>query len=105
MRMWGVNTKVMCRQHLLGEHLEMHMFLGALNGRSNIHGHINNQLIEVHNIKKRHDKLVKEMKRRGYNHKSVMVLNKKLVTVGFIDVKTNLKELKQRCKKCGVVQE
>ena len=26
MRMWMVNPRIMCRQHLLGEHVEIHMF-------------------------------------------------------------------------------
>ncbi len=30
MRMWMVDTKKLCRQHLLAEHSEMHMFAGAL---------------------------------------------------------------------------
>ena len=30
MRMWGVDPKQMCRQHLLGEHVELHMQAGAV---------------------------------------------------------------------------
>ena len=30
MRMWMVDPQIMCRQHLLGEHTEMHMFVGTL---------------------------------------------------------------------------
>lgn len=31
MRMWMVPPELMCRQHLLGEHVELHMFVGAIN--------------------------------------------------------------------------
>ena len=30
MRMWLVPPQLMCDQHLLGEHLEMHMFIGTI---------------------------------------------------------------------------
>jgi hypothetical protein len=30
MRMWMVPPKVMCRKHLLGEHVEIHMLAGSL---------------------------------------------------------------------------
>ena len=30
MRDWKVNPKLLCRQHLLGNHLEVHMFVGTL---------------------------------------------------------------------------
>ena len=30
MRMWLVNPALLCRQHLLGEHVEMHMFAGHI---------------------------------------------------------------------------
>ena len=35
MRMWMVDPKKMCRKHLLGEHVEIHMMVGTLlKGRS-----------------------------------------------------------------------
>jgi hypothetical protein len=70
MRMWMVNPKMMCRNHLLGEHLEIHMFLGTLRERKKIDGFINNNLLEPRSLFQRHDELVNEMQRRGYNHKS-----------------------------------
>jgi hypothetical protein len=30
MRMWMVNPRIMCGNHLLGEHLETHMFYGII---------------------------------------------------------------------------
>ena len=97
--MWNINPKKMCRKHLLGEHVEMHMFVGSLKKKRSIEGHINKGQIEIHNIKKRHDNLVKEMINRGYKHNSPLKFyskNKK----GKVNVKKNLEELKKRCKEC-----
>jgi hypothetical protein len=69
MRMWNVKTKTMCRQHLLGEHLEMHMFAGCLNKGINIEGYLNG-LVETDKLVERHRELVKEMRKRGYKHNS-----------------------------------
>ena len=36
MRMWNVDVTKMCNKHLLGEHVEMHMFVGIIiKGTSN----------------------------------------------------------------------
>jgi hypothetical protein len=72
MRMWMTNPKLMCRKHLLGEHLELHMFVGALKKKKNLYGYLNNNLFEPLSILSRHNSLVKEMRRRGYNHKTPM---------------------------------
>jgi len=88
----------MCRQHLLGEHVEMHMFAGTINEGKSIQGYLDNQLIEVHNIQKRHNKLVKEMKRRKMKHNSP--LNFKSEKIGYVDTELNELVLKERCKEC-----
>jgi hypothetical protein len=89
----------MCRQHLLGEHLEMHMFMGTINQGKSLAGYINNGLVEVHLIRARHDFLVKEMKARGYNHQSPLDCGL-LPRGGKISIAGNIKELKSRCKEC-----
>ena len=99
MRMWKVDPKLMCRQHLLGEHLEMHMFMGCIVNGSSIDGYIRNGLVEVHNIRKRHDELAEEMIGRGYNHKSPMSWEAN-IKVGVVDVTTNYIELLSRCSRC-----
>lgn len=105
MRMWNVNPKLLCTKHLLGEHVEMHMFKGSILKHKSIEGFLNNKLVNIGEIKLRHDKLVKEMKRRGMNHKSDMDKfdeGEKINTVNIID---NLKELKKRCKECRRLQD
>lgn len=103
MRMWNINPEIMCRKHLLGEHVEMHMFAGTIKMGKNIQGYLDNQLVETQNIKKRHELLVKEMKKRGYNHKSELKFKNNIIA-GFVDSEENLKELQRRCKECNKLQ-
>ena len=101
MRMWNIDPKKLCAQHLLGEHVEMHMLVGTLNKGKSVKGFIENKLIEVHNIKSRHDELVQEMNRRGYKHKSPLPEYDSYFA-GKVDKKESEKELKKRCDKCFV---
>ena len=89
----------MCRKHLLGEHVEMHMLVGSLNKGRSIEGFLKNDLIEVHNIDKRHDELVKEIINRGYNHKSPLPSYRKF-KAGKVNIKENIKDLTNRCPDC-----
>jgi hypothetical protein len=100
MRDWGVDPKFMCKKHLLGNHLELHMFLGCILKGKNIDGYIKSGFVEIHNIKSHHDRLVEEMKRRGYNHKSPLIVPHQLRILGEINKKKSLMELKERCKDC-----
>lgn len=38
MRHWLVRPELMCSKHLLGEHLECHMFLGSMRGNKSLDG-------------------------------------------------------------------
>lgn len=97
--MWNINSKKLCRQHLLGEHKELHQLVGSLNKKKSVLGHISKGQVEIHNIRKRHSELVKEMKRRGYSHKSPLPLFRKF-TAGKINIKQNEKDLSLRCPEC-----
>jgi len=91
----------MCRQHLLGEHVEIHMFIGTINRNKSVKGYLQKGLLEVHNLYARHADLVEEMKRRGYNHCSKVNEKWKFVEdVGAIDREKNVNELVNRCSKC-----
>lgn len=101
MRMWMVNPKVMCRQHLLGEHVEIHMFIGTINLQKKVDGYLEKGLLEIHNLYTRHKELVEEMKRRGYNHRSDVDEKWKYAKrLGEIDKIKNLKALSNRCSRC-----
>ena len=99
MRIWDIPASKLCRKHLLGEHVEMHMFAGCLKKGLSLQGYLSNQLVEIHNIKRRHDILAKEMKRRGYNHNSELAPNIN-INAGFVDSNANLAELRSRCPDC-----
>jgi len=99
--MWNVDVRKMCDKHLLGEHVEMHMFVGCLNKNKSINGYLEKGLVEVHNIKKRHDEISKEMLKRKINHKSPLNFNlKNNKKIGKVNKKQNEKELRKRCKNC-----
>jgi hypothetical protein len=68
--MWMVNPKIMCNQHLIGEHLELHMFIGSIKKNISMQGYLKNNLLEPNSLYARHNELVKEIIYRGMNHKS-----------------------------------
>lgn len=70
MRQWMVDPKYLCVKHLLGEHLEMHMFLGTIKKKISIKGYLENNLLEPMSIESRHNEIATEMTRRGMNHKT-----------------------------------
>jgi len=109
MRMWGVDPRIMCRQHLLGEHVEMHMLVGSLRKNISVQGYIDDGLVNLHHIRSRHDDLVTEMIRRGYNHNSPLpaylrYVRKYLNQMGKVDITANVRELASRCDECCKLQ-
>jgi len=70
MRMWMVPPSHMCNKHLVGEHVELHMFIGSLNKRIKMDGYIKNNCLEPLSLEKRHTHIVEEMKKRGMKHNS-----------------------------------
>ncbi|MFW6129814.1 MAG: pyrimidine dimer DNA glycosylase/endonuclease V [Atribacterota bacterium] len=69
-RMWMVNPKILCKDHLLGEHKEIHQLLGSLKKGHSIQGYLDKKIVEPQNIIQRHKEIVKEMENRDYNHNS-----------------------------------
>ncbi len=79
MRIWDISPKKLCNQHLLGEHRELHAIWSILlNDRKGYRSHPETKRWVGKNkaLFFRHQELVKEIKRRGYNHFSP--LDKKL---------------------------
>ena len=99
MRMWMIDPTMLCRKHLLGEHVELHMFVGTINKNKKLNGYRENGLVEVHNIKSRHAELVSEMKSRGMNHNSPLQ-KFKAFNFGFVDIDNSYNELLKRCTHC-----
>lgn len=103
MRMWGVDPRLMCRAHLLGEHVEMHMFAGCILKGKSIDGYIRSGLVDLDKISFRHDELAYEMERRGYSHCSPLP-EIGCQTGGRVDTRANLEELARRCRECAQLQ-
>ena len=99
MRMWMLPPSIMCRKHLLGEHVEMHMLVGTLQKGISVQGYIDNQLVELEHIRARHQELVEEMIERGYNHKSPLP-DYPEVSGGVVNREENLRDLANRCPDC-----
>lgn len=73
MRIWDLPPKLLCRQHLLGEHRELHAIWTIITKKKSGYSRHPETLRWVGKTKalyKRHEALVTEMTRRGYNHKS-----------------------------------
>lgn len=100
-RMWMLPTKILCRNHLLGEHKEIHQLVGALRkGRMNvIMGHVRLGQVQTRSIESRHNELVDEMLSRKYNHKSPLPDYPK-TDLGNVDLDANLIDLISRCSEC-----
>jgi len=105
MRMWLVDPTKMCRQHLLGEHVEMHMFLGSLRKGTSVAGYILKGQLDPFLVQKRHDELVQEMTRRGYRHFTPLIHRYSGSLRGFVNPVESEKELRRRCTKCFHTEE
>lgn len=109
MRMWMVDPRILCQKHLCGEHLEMHMYLGALRCSHTLTGFLKNNLFEPKKLFERHNELAKEMLNRGYKHKSDMCEQEVLTCLDnlceiekniIINKEKSLIDLLGRCPKC-----
>lgn len=101
MRMWNINPRKMCRQHLLGEHFELHKLIGNLkHGRTWGESLTAKGFLEPQNALKRHDKLVCEMKQRGFKHRSPLKIGRVKLPKGKVDRKKSIRDLKKRCGEC-----
>lgn len=111
MRMWMVEPKAMCRQHLLGEHVELHMFVGSIKKDISMQGYVLKNLLEAQSIKSRHKALVREMTRRGMKHKSplpefVVPRDCRRIKIdrrkAFLDLVNRCGECWERAESCGL---
>lgn len=111
MRVWDVPPKSLCRKHLLGEHRELHGLWNILpkhqgKGGYSHHPETKRWVGKQAALYERHESLVKEMEKRGYNHASP--LDKRLATGKrvqdeFIDsIPTQRKLLREKSCECPV---
>lgn len=104
MRMWMINPAWMCRKHLLGEHVELHMFVGTVNKGISVDGYLSGNLMEPASMASRHAELVAEMERRGYTHRSPLPASIPLPEKDAgtrVDTAASTAELFRRCPECA----
>lgn len=106
--MWMCDPTIMCYLHLLGEHVECHMFIGTLKMNKSIKGYLKNNCFEPKSLIKRHDILAEEIERRGWKHKSPIKESEYIYINSLpdeerfwlINKRLALIELLNRCSKC-----
>ncbi len=81
MRIWDIHPQHLCRKHLLGEHRELHGLWNILTKHGGTGGYAHHPetlrwIGKEKTLYNRHEALVREMTKRGYNHHSP--LDKKL---------------------------
>ena len=101
MRMWMVNPRRMCRKHLLGEHVEIHMLAGSLVRGRSIDGFLAKGLLAPSAMQTRHAQLVAEMLRRGYRHASPLETAGLQLPAGKVDRRVSIADLMARCSLCA----
>ncbi|MBU1862740.1 MAG: pyrimidine dimer DNA glycosylase/endonuclease V [Candidatus Omnitrophica bacterium] len=106
MRIWDLAPQKLCRQHLLGEHRELHAIWSVLKHNKKGYSRHPETLRwkgKMAALYARHHQLVHEMKLRGYNHQSpldVKLAKGRTKQNVFIQSRMQQKEI-LRGKKCG----
>ncbi len=101
MRMWMIHPSHLCRQHLLGEHVELHMLVGAIRAGKSIEGYVRDGLVVPYQIRSRHEALVKELRLRGYKHKSTLPRFDYGGPPGYVKKARSYRDLALRCAHCA----
>ncbi|WP_048109303.1 pyrimidine dimer DNA glycosylase/endonuclease V [Nitrosarchaeum koreense] len=109
MRIWDISPSKLCRNHLLGEHRELHAMWVVITENKkgySLHPETLRWNGKLKAMYLRHDELVSEMTKRGYNHKSP--LDKKKATGisvqnDYVDsVKEQIHILKKKGCSCNI---
>jgi hypothetical protein len=93
-----IDPKYMCDRHLLGEHLECHMFAGCIDKHKSLTGYVKGNLFDAASLTGRHNALAGEMGTRGFSHRSPLAEYAGESTP--IDNMWSLNELLARCSRC-----
>jgi len=96
-----VDPMVLCRKHLLGEHVECHMFRGSLKRGKSLRGFLDAGLLDSRQLARRHDALAKEMMRRNYHHESPLPRDfDARAAISDVNSDASMRELAARCEEC-----
>lgn len=105
MRMWMIDPKLMCNQHLLGEHVEIHKHRHNFVKKHNMAGRlVAPAQIEPYSMGARHAEIAAEMTARGMNHKSQYDQpDVSYLPDVKVDLEYNMLDLAARCPKCNKI--
>jgi len=102
-----VNPKIMCNQHLRGEHVEHHMLVGSLKKKISLDGYVRSNCLQLTAIQERHDTIASEMISRGMKHESPLIYDPSYldylpmhIICAVVDVDASLQDLITRCPDC-----
>ena len=110
--MWGIEPNKLCNKHLLGERVEMLMFLGTLRKGNNIKGYIEKGLVNPPQIVLRFEQLTDEGKARGMNMTRKIKIEEYRAFFSYLkndcsrhelDLNANLEDLVKRCSSCCLI--
>ena len=109
MRIWDLPPSKLCRNHLLGEHRELHAMWIIITENKKGYAHHPETIRWRGKLKAmylRHEELVKELDKRGYNHKSPLDKRKatgKSKQDVFVDLPSKqIKIIKQKGCRCQI---
>ena len=111
MRIWDIPPDKLCRNHLLGEHNELHAMWNILTqGKTGYSNHPETKRWQgkLRALFRVHQEIAQEMHARGYNHKSPLdksLATGKSVQTSFVDpVERQIEILRQKGCSCDVIQ-
>lgn len=108
MRMFMTPPHLMCRKHLLGNHVESHMILGHLQRGRQVAKFVAHNCLEPLALEVWHDAVAAEMLARGYRHATPLRADLHALTehlpeahrLATVDVPASLADLCARCPEC-----
>jgi len=97
-----IDPRMLCRKHLLGEHIEHHVSVANIPRGKSVKGYLCDGLLDPKTLQDRHDALVAEMERRGYYRDSpLMEIDISSLGYGKIEVLRNIEDLRITCENCA----
>lgn len=105
-RIWGLEPHEFCKDHLLLEHAQLHMIVGALARGRDLSSYVTAGHIDLRSLASRHAIVVSEMNRRGLRHRTALSIPDSLkygdVESPEIDVERSKAELSKLCINCAM---
>lgn len=96
-----LNPAVLCQQHLLGEHNELHKLAGSIEAGHSLDGYLEQNIMALERIGERHAELVIEMERRDMNHQSPLEQpDVSAYPASSVDRTKAMLDLSGRCEAC-----